>query len=53
MKFEMQLYPGIMFGIMTQTGTAEFPDKTVKSFSETSVYLPLVRLCFYKFTDNE
>ena len=37
MKFEIQLYPGIMLGIMSQTGTAEFADKTVKTFNETAI----------------
>lgn len=53
MKLELQFYPGIMLGIMTQTGTAEFPDESVKSFVETSVYIPFVRACFYSFKDND
>lgn len=53
MKFEMQFYPGIMLGIMTQTGTAEFPDKTIKGFTETSIYIPFIRVCFYNFKEND
>lgn len=49
-KFELQLYPGIMFGIMTQTGEAEFPNGDVKRFTETAIYIPFVRGVFYKFS---
>ena len=53
MKLELQHYPGIMLGSMIQTGEAEFPDKTVKAFTEISFYIPFFRLVIYSFRDVE